>query len=254
MFADVIQILIIGKIIVGPVGLHKSYFAVIKIKGAVVCNRPDMSHFDNTKVLDGIHVFGKDIFLGKLDGEQRKVKQFLGMTLDLRTLARTYLRVMERFAASHPPPLRLLPLRFRVEDKMAEIYARVAEEGSMPLLSHLHSRPDPEEVVTLVVAVLELARLGGIAVTQRRAFAEIDLKPGPNTLEASMAKAKGGRWATLITQKACELLGPEGLSAKELPEKWFRDSKILDIFEGTGQIQHLIIARNILKLSSKELR
>lgn len=75
-----------------------------------------------------------------------------------------------------------------------------------------------------------------------------------NNLEASMAKAKAGRYATLITQKCCELLGPMGFSKKHLAEKWMRDSKIMDIFEGTGQIQHLIIARNVMKLSSRELR
>ncbi len=75
-----------------------------------------------------------------------------------------------------------------------------------------------------------------------------------NTIEASMAKGKAGRQATLITQKCCELLGPMGLSTKYLAEKWFRDSKVMDIFEGTGQIQHLIVARGILELSSSELR
>lgn len=75
-----------------------------------------------------------------------------------------------------------------------------------------------------------------------------------NTLQASMSKAKSGRYATLITQKCCELLGPLGYSRKYLAEKWMRDSKIMDIFEGTGQIQHLIIARNILKLTRNELK
>ncbi len=75
-----------------------------------------------------------------------------------------------------------------------------------------------------------------------------------NNVEASMAKAKAGRCGTLITQKCCELLGPLGFSRKELAEKWMRDSKIMDIFEGTGQIQHLIIARNVLEMSSKELK
>ena len=69
-----------------------------------------------------------------------------------------------------------------------------------------------------------------------------------------MSKAKAGRYATLITQKACELLGPLGFTRDELPEKWMRDSKIMDIFEGTGQIQHLIVARNVLEMSSKELK
>lgn len=75
-----------------------------------------------------------------------------------------------------------------------------------------------------------------------------------NNLEASMAKAKSGRMATLITQKCCDILGPLGLSRKYLAEKWMRDSKIMDIFEGTGQIQHLIVARNVLSLSSSELK
>jgi len=67
-----------------------------------------------------------------------------------------------------------------------------------------------------------------------------------NSLEASMAKAKAGRAATLVTQKCVELLGPKGYSCEWLVEKWMRDCKINDIFEGTGQIQMLIIARNIL--------
>jgi len=75
-----------------------------------------------------------------------------------------------------------------------------------------------------------------------------------NNLQASMAKAKAGRYGTLITQKCCELLGPLGFSQKYLAEKWIRDSKIFDIFEGTGQIQHLIVARNVLELSRKELQ
>ena len=75
-----------------------------------------------------------------------------------------------------------------------------------------------------------------------------------NNLEASMSKAKSGRAGTLITQKTCDLMGPMGFGTDELAEKWMRDSKILDIFEGTGQIQHLIISRNVLKLSRNELK
>jgi acyl-CoA dehydrogenase len=75
-----------------------------------------------------------------------------------------------------------------------------------------------------------------------------------NNLEASMSKAKAGRYGTLITQKCCELLGPLGYTQEYLAEKWMRDSKIMDIFEGTGQIQHLIVARNVLEMSSKQLK
>ncbi|MBP1686811.1 MAG: acyl-CoA dehydrogenase domain protein [Deltaproteobacteria bacterium] len=74
-----------------------------------------------------------------------------------------------------------------------------------------------------------------------------------NNLEASMAKAKAGLAVTQVTQKAVELLGPLGYSRKHLLEKWMRDAKINDIFEGTQQINLLIIARRILGYSSKEL-
>jgi acyl-CoA dehydrogenase len=74
-----------------------------------------------------------------------------------------------------------------------------------------------------------------------------------NNLESSMAKAKAGLAVTKVTQKAVELLGPLGYSRKMLLEKWMRDAKINDIFEGTQQINLLIIARRILDYSSKEL-
>lgn len=74
-----------------------------------------------------------------------------------------------------------------------------------------------------------------------------------NNLEASMAKAKAGSAVTQVTQKAVELLGPLGFSRNLLLEKWMRDAKINDIFEGTQQINMMIIARRILGYSSKEL-
>jgi acyl-CoA dehydrogenase len=76
----------------------------------------------------------------------------------------------------------------------------------------------------------------------------------PNSLEASMAKAKAGRVGSDITLSCVELAGSVGYSETELLEKWSRDSKILDIFEGTQQIQLLIIARRLLGLTSAELR
>jgi acyl-CoA dehydrogenase len=74
-----------------------------------------------------------------------------------------------------------------------------------------------------------------------------------NNLEASMAKAKAGLVVTQVTQKAVELLGPLGYSRKLLVEKWMRDAKINDIFEGTQQINMLIVARRILDYSRQEL-
>jgi acyl-CoA dehydrogenase len=76
----------------------------------------------------------------------------------------------------------------------------------------------------------------------------------PNSLQASMAKAKAGRVGNDITLRCVELTGSIGYSEHELLEKWARDSKILDIFEGTQQIQQLIIARRLLGKTSAELK
>jgi acyl-CoA dehydrogenase len=76
----------------------------------------------------------------------------------------------------------------------------------------------------------------------------------PNNLESSMAKAKAGLAVTRITQKAVEIMGPLGYSQNSLLEKWMRDAKINDIFEGTGQINMLIVARRVLDYSRDQLK
>jgi len=74
-----------------------------------------------------------------------------------------------------------------------------------------------------------------------------------NTIEASMCKVKAGDVVVKITQRAVELMGPMGYSREHLLEKWFRDAKINDLYEGTGQINRLIVARRILEYSRHEL-
>lgn len=76
----------------------------------------------------------------------------------------------------------------------------------------------------------------------------------PNSKEASMGKAKAARVGTDITLKTVEMAGTAGYSEEALLEKWARDSKILDIFEGTQQIQQLVVARRLLGLSSAQLK
>ncbi|QFU86398.1 acyl-CoA dehydrogenase family protein [Amycolatopsis sp. YIM 10] len=76
----------------------------------------------------------------------------------------------------------------------------------------------------------------------------------PNSLQASMAKAKAGRSVVDITLRCVELAGALGYTEESLLEKWSRDAKILDIFEGTQQIQQLIVARRLLGKSSAELK
>jgi acyl-CoA dehydrogenase len=76
----------------------------------------------------------------------------------------------------------------------------------------------------------------------------------PNSLQASMAKAKAGRTCVDVALRCVRLCGSLGFGEELLLEKWARDAKILDLFEGTQQIQLLIIARQLLGKSSAELK
>lgn len=70
----------------------------------------------------------------------------------------------------------------------------------------------------------------------------------PNAKEASMSKAAAGQAATQACIDAIEICGAHGSIATEhaLLEKWFRDIKVYDIFEGTGNIQRIVIAKRIM--------
>ncbi len=64
-----------------------------------------------------------------------------------------------------------------------------------------------------------------------------------NTLNASMAKLFASETAMWVTHQALQIHGGMGYS-KELPlERYFRDAKITEIYEGTSEIQRIVIAR-----------
>jgi acyl-CoA dehydrogenase len=101
--------------------------------------------------------------------------------------------------------------------------------------------------------VMEMeAQLKAAYLLTLRSISLLDSKIS-NPLEASMAKVKAGKAVTVVTQKAVELLGALGYTREWLVEKWMRDGKINDIYEGTGQINTLIVARRILGYTRNEL-
>ncbi|MCA9510179.1 MAG: acyl-CoA dehydrogenase family protein [Myxococcota bacterium] len=75
----------------------------------------------------------------------------------------------------------------------------------------------------------------------------------PNNLESSVCKAHAGNAVRQVIAGCIDLLGPLGVSREHLIEKWMRDSRIVDIYEGTGQIQRLIVARGLLDYTREEL-
>jgi acyl-CoA dehydrogenase len=136
--------------------------------------------------------------------------------------------------------------------------ARAAFEFTRDTLAKEGVRIDytsPRHKLTAVQAdLLEMeAQLKAAWLLTVRAAALLDARES-NKLESSMAKVKAGKAVTWITQKAVELLGPRGYSTELLVEKWMRDAKINDIYEGTGQINTLIVAREILGYTRAELK
>lgn len=71
----------------------------------------------------------------------------------------------------------------------------------------------------------------------------------PNAMEAAMAKAAAGQAAIRACIEAIEICGAHGALQSEhaLVEKWFRDIKVFDIFEGTGQIQRIVISKRLIE-------
>lgn len=97
--------------------------------------------------------------------------------LDVLALASAISAVLLRHQREHPAALELAPIPFSVRDKISELFEMVRQTKSFPLLSHLLTRPDRLESVTLLVAALELVRLGVSEAHQRLPFAEIYLTP-----------------------------------------------------------------------------
>jgi acyl-CoA dehydrogenase len=100
--------------------------------------------------------------------------------------------------------------------------------------------------------VLEADYEAALLLTLQAAWMADNSKP--NSLQASMAKAKAGRSCVDIALGCVELCGSVGYGEDSLLEKWARDAKILDIFEGTQQIQLLVVARQLLGKGSADLR
>lgn len=125
---------------------------------------------------------------------------------------------------------------------------RLAVEGvEVDWSAGVHARSAVQQKLVEIEADIEAAMLDVLHATW------LSGESKSNNLEASIAKAKGGEVARTATQACIALLGTMGISHEFLLEKWFRDCRITDIYEGTGQIQRLIIAREILGYSAAEL-
>ena len=63
----------------------------------------------------------------------------------------------------------------------------------------------------------------------------------------SMAKYHASDMAMEVTTNAVQILGKEGVRSNCVTERLMRDAKAIQIFDGSNQVQRLIVARNILR-------
>ncbi len=113
-------------------------------------------------------------------------------------------------------------------------YAKDRKAFGVPIAQHQSIQ---NQLADMAVEV-ECARL----LVHRAAWMAANGQPF-NKAEGSMSKLKAGETAVAVTEKAVQVLGGYGY-IKDFPvEKWYRDSKIYTIFEGTSEIQRMVIAR-----------
>jgi alkylation response protein AidB-like acyl-CoA dehydrogenase len=113
-------------------------------------------------------------------------------------------------------------------------YAKERKAFGVPIAQHQSIQNTLADMATEV----ECARL----ITHKAAWLAASGQPFPKA-EGSMSKLKAGETAVRVTEQAVQVLGGYGY-IKDFPvEKWYRDSKIYTIFEGTSEIQRMVIAR-----------
>ena len=116
-------------------------------------------------------------------------------------------------------------------------YAKERKAFGVPIAQHQSIQNTLADMATEV----ECARL----MTYKAAWLAASGQPFPKA-EGSMSKLKAGETAVRVTEQAVQVLGGYGY-IKDFPvEKWYRDSKIYTIFEGTSEIQRMVIARALL--------
>ncbi len=96
------------------------------------------------------------------------------------------------------------------------------------------------EDIAMMNATLERGRR-----TARAAQSLLDAGT-PDRAAAATGKAYSPASCERIVLRCLQLLGPESVGERWLLEKWYRDLKIMDIYEGSGEIQRLIIARSLM--------
>ena len=179
-------------------------------------------------VLDDVRIPGRCLLGSKerLDDRLARVRE--GKPNDRQA-------AMQTFEATRPTVAAQAIGIARAAYEYALDYAKEREAFGRPIIKNQSIAFTLADIATEIDA----ARL----LTYRAAW--LGKRKGFVNAEGSMAKLKAGRVAVWSTERAMQILGGYGYVTDHPVERWHRDAKIYDIFEGTEQIQQLLVARAI---------
>lgn len=117
-------------------------------------------------------------------------------------------------------------------------YAAQRQQFGRPIIEH--------QAIGSLLAAMEVEVEAARLLTYRAGWVAASGR-GARTSDASKAKLKAGETAVGVTEKAVQVMGGYGYIKDYPVEKWYRDAKIYTLFEGTSQIQELLIARSLAR-------
>jgi alkylation response protein AidB-like acyl-CoA dehydrogenase len=165
----------------------------------------------------------------RLDGKLEKARK--GESTGRSSAALRTFEVTRPAVAAQAVGIARAALEYSIE------YAKERTAFGVPIAQHQSIQNHLADMATEV----ECARL----LTHKAAWLAASGRPFEKA-EGSMSKLKAGEVAVSVTEKAVQVLGGWGY-VKEFPvEKWYRDSKIYTLFEGTSEIQRMVIARALI--------
>jgi alkylation response protein AidB-like acyl-CoA dehydrogenase len=179
-------------------------------------------------VLDDVRVPGRCLLGGKDKLDERLARVREGKPGNAQA-------AMQTFEATRPTVGAQAIGIARAAYEYALDYAKERHAFGKPIMQHQGIAFMLADMATEIDAARLLVWRGAMLGKQRKF----------HNAEGSMAKLKAGRVATWATERAMQILGGYGYVKDHPVERWHRDAKIYDIFEGTEQIQQLVISRAI---------
>jgi hypothetical protein len=186
-------------------------------------------------VLDAVRVPGRCLVGGKDRLDERLARAAGGQAEQ----ARREQEAMKTFEATRPSVASMAVGVARAAYEYARDYSRTRVQFGRPI--------GQTEAIAFMLADMGAAVDAARLLTWRAAWMARQRKPFTRA-EGSMSKLVAGETAVRVTEQAIQVLGGYGYTRDHPVERWHRDAKIFTIFEGTSEIQRLIIGRAITEL------